>query len=100
MEIKKDYTVLFNAISDVTDALEKCVNILRDSQSTAEEIYISEESPPVCEAPAYDSLDCSGQFELCVPKSLHKTLAEQACQEGVSLNQYCAYLLSCGAQKP
>ena len=36
----------------------------------------------------------SGQFKLRIPKSLHRTLAEQARQEGISMNQYCVYLLS------
>lgn len=36
----------------------------------------------------------SGQFKLRIPKSLHKTLAEESKREGVSMNQYCVYLLS------
>ncbi len=36
----------------------------------------------------------SGQFKLRMPKTLHKTLAEQAKNEGISMNQYCIYLLS------
>lgn len=36
----------------------------------------------------------SGQFRLRVPKSLHKHLAERSKQEGISMNQYCIYLLS------
>ncbi len=36
----------------------------------------------------------SGQFKLRLPKSLHKELAERSKQEGVSMNQYCLYLLS------
>lgn len=28
------------------------------------------------------------------PKSLHKLLADQSKEEGVSMNQYCVYLLS------
>lgn len=36
----------------------------------------------------------SGQFKLRIPKTLHKHLAEQARIEGVSMNQYCVYLLS------
>ena len=36
----------------------------------------------------------SGQFKLRIPKSLHKTLSEHAKQEGISMNQYCMYLLS------
>ena len=36
----------------------------------------------------------SGQFKLRIPKSLHKELAEKSRREGVSMNQYCVYLLS------
>lgn len=36
----------------------------------------------------------SGQFKLRIPKSLHKELAERSKQEGVSMNQYCLYLLA------
>jgi len=36
----------------------------------------------------------SGQFKLRLPKSLHKQLAEQASIEGISMNQYCLFLLS------
>lgn len=42
-----------------------------------------------------DSLcDYSGQFKLRIPRSLHKTLAEHSKREGISMNQYCVYLLS------
>ena len=36
----------------------------------------------------------SGQFKLRIPKSLHKQLAEHSRKEGISMNQYCLYLLS------
>jgi predicted RNase H-like HicB family nuclease len=38
--------------------------------------------------------DFSGQFKLRIPKALHRELAYRARQEGVSMNQYCLYLLS------
>ena len=38
--------------------------------------------------------DYSGKFNLRLPKSLHKRLAVEAAQEGVSLNQYALYKLS------
>lgn len=42
-----------------------------------------------------NSLECySGQFKLRIPRSLHRMLAEQSQKEGVSMNQYCVYLLS------
>lgn len=36
----------------------------------------------------------SGQFKLRMPKSLHKSLSVNAKKEGISMNQYCIYLLS------
>ena len=41
----------------------------------------------------------SGKFVVRVPKSLHKSLAERAKEENVSLNQLTAYLLSSGVGK-
>ena len=36
----------------------------------------------------------SGQFKLRIPKSLHMALSVNARREGISMNQYCIYLLS------
>lgn len=36
----------------------------------------------------------SGQFKLRLPKSLHRELSEESRREGISMNQYCVYLLS------
>lgn len=42
-----------------------------------------------------DSLEnYSGQFKLRLPKSLHRLLAEHSKKEGISMNQYCVYLLA------
>lgn len=38
--------------------------------------------------------DYSGQFKLRIPRSLHKSLVEHSKREGISMNQYCVYLLS------
>ena len=47
------------------------------------------------EIPEPDSLDdYSGQFKLRIPKSLHRSLAEHSRREGISMNQYCLYLLA------
>ena len=42
----------------------------------------------------------SGQFKLRIPKSLHRSLTEHAKREGISMNQYCVYLLSKGDGTP
>ena len=36
----------------------------------------------------------SGQFKLRLPRSLHRSLSLRARQEGISMNQYCLYLLT------
>ncbi len=41
-----------------------------------------------------DSAEYSGQFKLRMPKSLHRSLAIHAKREGISMNQYCNYLLA------
>lgn len=42
-----------------------------------------------------DSLEnYSGQFKLRIPRSLHRALAEHSKREGISMNQYCVYLLA------
>lgn len=45
--------------------------------------------------PSYHEInDYSGQFKLRLPKELHRQLSEQSQAEGISMNQYCVYLLS------
>ena len=45
--------------------------------------------------PEPDSIEeYSGQFKLRLPRSLHRQLALQSKREGVSMNQYCVFLLS------
>ena len=45
--------------------------------------------------PEPDSLEAySGQFKLRLPRSLHRALAEHSQREGISMNQYCVYLLA------
>ena len=47
------------------------------------------------EIPLPDSINnYSGQFKLRIPKSLHKSLADHSKAEGISMNQYCLYLLT------
>ena len=47
------------------------------------------------EIPEPDSLEAySGQFKLRLPRSLHRALAEHSQREGISMNQFCVYLLA------
>ncbi len=43
--------------------------------------------------------DYSGQFKLRIPRSLHRQLARRSSEEGISMNQYCLYLLSKGVRQ-
>ena len=56
-----------------------------------------EDGVPVSEPS--EQLEYSGQFKLRLPKSLHKSLAESAKEEGISMNQYCVYLLAKSNQR-
>ena len=51
-----------------------------------------EEGYPIPEPASTE--EYSGQFKLRIPKSLHRQLALQSKREGISMNQYCLYLLS------
>ena len=44
--------------------------------------------------PSADLSEYSGQFKIRIPKSLHRSLSVNAKKEGISMNQYCLYLLS------
>lgn len=54
-----------------------------------------EEGIPIAEPEIEpDVSDYSGQFKLRMPKSLHRSLSIHAKKEGISMNQYCLYLLT------
>lgn len=70
---------------------EEAIKMLKDAQQvwieSALEDGISIPEPK-------NNVNYSGKFLIRVPKSLHRTLAEQAKEEGISLNQYINYKLS------
>ena len=69
-----------DAIKNARDAFEQWINAAMEDG-----IQIPEPN---------DVESYSGQFKLRIPKSLHKSLSEHSQQEGISMNQYCLYLLS------
>ena len=73
------------------DTLEQVVINALDAKRTWLEAAI-EDGDKIQEPETIDNY--SGQFKLRMPKSLHKQLAEQSKKEGISMNQYCLYLLS------
>lgn len=75
----------------VGDTIEDAITNANDAKRAWLEAAI--ESGVAIQEP--DSLeDYSGQFKLRIPKSLHKSLAEHSKREGISMNQYCVYLLT------
>ncbi|MGP1612219.1 MAG: toxin-antitoxin system HicB family antitoxin [Catonella sp.] len=75
-------------VGDTIEAVVKNLNDAKIEWITA----ALEDGNTIPEPSTYD--DYSGQFKLRLPKSLHKLLADQSKEEGVSMNQYCVYLLS------
>ena len=80
-----------------------CGSTISDAVNNAEDakkewlLAAIEENIEIAEPKSADSY--SGQFKLRIPKSLHKTLAEDSKKEGVSMNQYCVYLLAKNSEK-
>ena len=73
------------------DTIEEAVSNAKDAKKAWLEAAIEEK----IEIHEPDNLeDYSGQFKLRMPRSLHRSLAEHSKREGISMNQYCVYLLS------
>ena len=73
------------------DTLEKAIELASDAKRE----WIAAALDEGIDIPLPNSLeDYSGQFKLRIPRSLHKQLAEHSKREGISMNQYCLYLLS------
>lgn len=75
-----------------------CADTLEEAAAAAEDAkreWIAAAIEDGIDVPLPGSLnDYSGQFKLRIPRSLHRQLAEHSKREGISMNQYCLYLLS------
>jgi len=79
------------------DNLEKGMEMLEDAKKQ----WLMAALESGYEIPEPNALEnYSGRFKLRLPKSLHKELAEKSKQEGISMNQYCLYLLSKNSSFP
>ena len=75
----------------IGDTIEEVVRNIVDAKRAWLEVELESGST----IPEPDELkEYSGQFKLRLPRSLHRQLAEHSKMEGVSMNQYCVYLLS------
>lgn len=73
------------------DTVEDAMNNAKDAKKAWVEAAL-EEGIEINEPDSIE--DYSGQFKLRIPKTLHRTLVLYARKEGISMNQYCVYLLS------
>lgn len=72
------------------DTLEECYNLVMEMLESNLEVMIEDKE----KIPEPVDKTYSGKFNLRLPKSLHKKLAEEAEDEGISLNQLALYKLS------
>ena len=87
------YTVAYPELPGCVTCGETLESALKNAEDAKREwIYAALEDGQ--EIPEPMSEDYSGQFRIRMPKSLHKDLALTAQKEGISMNQYCIYLLT------
>ncbi|MDI6880064.1 MAG: type II toxin-antitoxin system HicB family antitoxin [Desulfitobacteriaceae bacterium] len=75
------------------ETVEEAVSMIEDAKRGWLEVAL-EQGAEIPEPTAMVSADYSGKFNVRVPKSLHKSLVENAKTENVSLNQLVVYHLS------
>jgi len=77
------------------DTPEEAIAMARDAQKGWIAVALAQ-GKPVPEPTNLNDSEYSGKFTLRLPKTLHKDLALQAQDEGISLNQYILFLISKG----
>ena len=92
--IEGGFAVRFPELSGCLTCADTMEEAVRNAENCKREWLTAaiEDRTPIPE-PMTDE-DYSGQFKLRIPKSLHKSLAEHSKAEGISMNQYCLYLLT------
>ena len=99
MEIVPDqeeggYAVTFPELPGCMTCGENLESAISNAED-AKKVWLEAALEEVQEIPRPDDLNhYSGQFKLRIPKSLHRQLSEHSKREGISMNQYCLYLLS------
>ena len=93
-ELEGGYVISYPDLPGCLTIGETIEDVIRNAEDAKRE-WISaaiEDGIDIAEPVNLD--EYSGQFKLRIPKSLHRKLAERSREEGVSMNQYCVYLLS------
>lgn len=88
------YTIYYPDLPGCITCGETADSAIKNAEDAKKEWMIAALEQGI-EIPEPNSIDkYSGQFKLRIPKSLHRSLAEHSKKEGISMNQYCTYLLS------
>ena len=99
MEIIPDeegYTALFPDLPGCITCAKTASGVLENAID-AKKAWLTAAMEDGVEIPEPKTADAySGQFKLRIPRDLHRRLAEQSKVEGISMNQYCMYLLASG----
>lgn len=99
MEVVEDpdeggYVVSFPDLKGCITCGETIETALKNAKD-AKRVWLEAALEENCSIPEPGELEkYSGQFKIRMPKSLHRQLAEQSKREGISMNQYCVYLLT------
>ena len=89
-----DYVVSFSELPGCITCGETIESAVKNAEDAKKEWLMAALEDGVEINEPDDIEKYSGQFKLRIPKSLHKSLSEHSKKEGISMNQYCLYLLS------
>lgn len=99
MEIVKDlseggYVVSFPELPGCLTSAKTIEKAIKNSEDAKRQWFKAAIEDGVIINEPFELESYSGQFKIRIPKSLHKQIVKQAKKEGISMNQYCVYLLT------
>ena len=93
-EAEGGYTVRYPDLPGGLSCADTLEDAVRNAEDARREWFAAAMEEGIEIPEPSDAGDYSGQFKLRIPKSLHRDLAEHSREEGISMNQYCLYLLT------
>ena len=93
-EAEGGYTVRYPDLPGCMSCADTLEDAVRNAEDARREWFAAAMEEGIEIPEPSDAGDYSGQFKLRIPKSLHRDLAEHSREEGISMNQYCLYLLT------
>jgi predicted RNase H-like HicB family nuclease len=93
-EAEGGYTVRYPDLPGCLSCADTLEDAVRNAEDARREWFAAAMEEGIEIPEPSDAGDYSGQFKLRIPKSLHRDLAEHSREEGISMNQYCLYLLT------